>query len=56
MLNKVIVVTKPELGWDCVVRVADSLEAAARSLGFDSVEDLENDDKYVVSKVDLETL
>lgn len=51
---KVIVVTIPELGWDCVVCVASSMDAAAKYLEFDSVEDMKKDKQYVFSKRNIE--
>lgn len=51
--QKVIVITNPELGWDCVVCVANSLKAAANYLEFKSVKDLKNDEQYVIFEKEI---
>lgn len=53
--KEVIVVTNPELGWDCVVCVVDSEEAAAYYLEYDSVEEMDKDRQYILHYQTLET-
>jgi hypothetical protein len=53
--QELIVVTNPELGWDCVVCVVDSEEAAACYLEFDSVEEMDRDGQYILHYQTLET-
>jgi len=52
--KKVVVVTMPELGWDCVVCVADSEEAAAFYIET-TVEKLKKNRQYVVRSHTVET-
>lgn len=47
---KVIVVTGFGLGWDNVVGVYSTLEAAAKDLEFDSVEALKEDEQYYLDE------
>lgn len=52
--KRVFVVTNPELGWDCVVCVADSEEAAAFYLET-TVEEMNKDRQYVVQDHTIQT-
>lgn len=56
---EVIKVINPELGWDNVVCVADSMQSAAFYLECETVkefEDLIEEDQYRIETINIETL